>query len=1149
MAHPVARPASNFDFLAYHDPRLVVLGADAERLFAEFPVQCLSTLRTFGEILAQRAAAKVGVWVDAQSAQVDVLSRLAEKGALPYAPRELFHGLRVAGNRAAHEAKGDHHEALHQLRQARELAVWFQRSFGNNKKFDPGPFVPPKPPAGENSALADELSALRAEVEKSKVDLEAVRREVDEEAKKRLGVQALADKLAEEKALWEALPANADAALQAASAKHAAELAALQAAAVAATPQAQQATIEQVAQAGSLVSLDEAATRRLIDAQLRAAGWEADSEKLTESAGALPEKGRNRAIAEWRVGTGGDRADYVLFVGLEALGVVEAKRSRKDVSQALVQAERYSRTWKNKGEARPPEGGPWGKDKLAIPFLFASNGRPRLAQIAEKSGTWFRDARRDENHGRDLDGWISPEGLLARMKQDIPAAHEKLAAEPTDYLGLRDYQVRAIRAVEEALAQADGAKKAAQAKQHFLVAMATGTGKTRTAIGLVYRLLKSKRFRRVLFLVDRTSLGEQTANAFKDARLESLQSFTDIYNMKELPDVQPDSDTKLQIATIQGLVRRILFAADPADTPPVDQFDCIVVDECHRGYGLDREMSDSELRFRDLDDYVSKFRRVLDHFDAVKIGLTATPALHTLQIFGEPTFRYGYREAVIDGNLIDHEPPVCIVTALGEDGIHWQAGSEVKALDPKTQAVDLVHLPDEVDVDIDSFNKRVLTESFNRVVCAELARHIDPNLPGKTLVFAATDLHADMLVRLLQEAFEAQHGSLEDGAVRKITGASDQPLQLIRRFKNERLPSVAVTVDLLSTGIDVPTISNIVFLRRVRSRILYEQMLGRATRLCPAIDKTTFRIFDAVDLYAALEAYTDMLPVVTAPNIPFGELVRELRALGEAGDEEAQKTVLEQLLAKLQRRRHTLKGETLGHFEAQAGMSVAELVAHLKGGTPAAASSWFQQHSLVLGLLDTRGEGGQPIYISEHEDSLRRTEHGYGTGQKPDDYLAGFATFVREHLNQIPALLVVTQRPRELTRKQLKEVQLALAEAGYTEANLRTAWHDKTNADIAASILGYVRQAALGDALVDYDVRVDRALQKILAKKKWTSPQRDWLTRIAKQIKREKIVDREAIDSGAFAAEGGFARIDKTFEGKLGEVLLDFGEALWKDAG
>jgi type I restriction enzyme R subunit len=473
MAHPVARPASNFDFLAYHDPRLVVLGADAERLFAEFPVQCLSTLRTFGEILAQRAAAKVGVWVDAQSAQVDVLSRLAEKGALPYAPRELFHGLRVAGNRAAHEAKGDHHEALHQLRQARELAVWFQRSFGNNKKFDPGPFVPPKPPAGENSALADELSALRAEVEKSKVDLEAVRREVDEEAKKRLGVQALADKLAEEKALWEALPANADAALQAASAKHAAELAALQAAAVAATPQAQQATIEQVAQAGSLVSLDEAATRRLIDAQLRAAGWEADSEKLTESAGALPEKGRNRAIAEWRVGTGGDRADYVLFVGLEALGVVEAKRSRKDVSQALVQAERYSRTWKNKGEARPPEGGPWGKDKLAIPFLFASNGRPRLAQIAEKSGTWFRDARRDENHGRDLD----------------------------------------------------------------LVAMATGTGKTRTCIGLIYRLLKARRFRRVLFLVDRSALGEQTANAFKDARLESLQTFADIFGMKELDDI------------------------------------------------------------------------------------------------------------------------------------------------------------------------------------------------------------------------------------------------------------------------------------------------------------------------------------------------------------------------------------------------------------------------------------------------------------------------------------------------------------------------------------------------------------------------------------------------------------------------------------
>ncbi len=1063
-----------------------------------------------------------------------------------------------------HEGVGDHREALHQLKQARELGVWFQRSFGNDKKFDPGPFVPPPDPAGEDAALAAQLEALRAELTNSKVDLDAVRAAVEDEARKRLTAEQRAAQHAEERALWEALAQDAEtrresgvkaaeaateAAIEAVKAKHAAELGALQAQAVAAPPETVQATVDQAAQAGAEMNLDEAATRRLIDAQLRAAGWEADSENLTEGRGARPQKGLNRAIAEWRVGPGGaasDRADYVLFAGLEALAVVEAKRKRKDVSQALVQAERYSRGWRSSGEVVTPAGGPWGKEKLHVPFLFATNGRPYLQQIAEKSGIWFRDARRAENHGRPLEGWYSPEGLLALLKQDIAAANEKLGREPTAYLGLRDYQVRAIRAVEEGLAKSDAATAAGEKRSTFLVAMATGTGKTRTAIGLVYRLLKSKRFRRILFLVDRTALGQQTADAFKDARLESLQTFADIFDLKELSDVAPDPETKLQIATVQGMVKRIMFATDAAETPSVDQYDCVIVDECHRGYGIDREMSDSELGFRDLADYVSKFRRVLDHFDAVKIGLTATPALHTIQIFGEPTFRYTYREAVIDGCLIDHEPPVRIVTQLAEDGIHWSAGSEVKTYDQRTQQLDLIHLADEVDVEIDSFNHRVLTESFNRVVCAELAKHIDPNLPGKTLVFAATDHHADVLVRLLKEAFAAKHGSVENNAVLKITGASDQPLQLLRRFKNERLPNVAVTVDLLTTGIDVPAISNIVFMRRIKSRILYEQMLGRATRLCPEIDKAVFHIFDAVDLYAALEEYTDMLPVAPAPSIPFAQLVREL---SELTDEGHRQTALEQLVARLQRKRRTLKGDALTRFEGIAAMSPAELVTLLKNGTPDQAATWFKQHQYLVPVLDDAVSAGTPLLVSDHLDVHRRTEHGYGAGKKPDDYLSGFSAFVRANMNLLPALVVVTQRPRELTRKQLKEVELALAGAGYTETNLRTAWRDKTNADTAATILGFIRQAALGDALVDYDERVDRALKKILARQPWTTPQRDWLTRIGKQIKKEKIVDREAMDSGAFATQGGFRHLDKTFDGKLEEVLGDLGDAMWKDAG
>ena len=289
-------------------------------------------------------------------------------------------------------------------------------------------------------------------------------------------------------------------------AKHAAELAALQAQAVAAPPETIQATVDRAAQAGSEMNLDEAATRRLIDAQLRAAGWEVDSETLTESRGARPQKGMNRAIAEWRVGPGGaasDRADYVLFVGLEAVAVVEAKRKRKDVSQALVQAERYSRGWRSSGEVVTPAGGPWGKESSTSRSSSPPTAAPTSSRSPRRAASGSATRAATRTTAAPCEGWYSPEGLVALLKQDIPAANEKLAREPTDYLGLRDYQVRAIRAVEDGLARSDRATKPAEKKDTFLVAMATGTGKTRTAIGLVYRLLKSKRFRRVLFLVDR----------------------------------------------------------------------------------------------------------------------------------------------------------------------------------------------------------------------------------------------------------------------------------------------------------------------------------------------------------------------------------------------------------------------------------------------------------------------------------------------------------------------------------------------------------------------------------------------------------------------------------------------------------------------
>jgi type I restriction enzyme R subunit len=1131
----------NFAFLGHHDPNLVLLGTQAEQLFAEDPASCLAKLRLFGERLAQQSAARLGLLGAKSEHQSDLLRRLSQRGAIDARTGQLFDELRRVGNLAAHENVGDHTEALRQLKLARELAVWFQRSFGNNRRFDPGPFVPPRArPPSQDQELFAELERLRKEASLHAAELEATREAARAEADKCLTAEQRAEQEASERAIYEQLAleaganaAEAERAREALARDFAAKLAALQAQAEAAPAAELAARTEQMREASAEVELDEAATRRLIDAQLRLAGWEADSERLTYASGTRPEKGRNLAIAEWPIGN--RRADYVLFVGPSAIGVVEAKRERIDISQgALQQAEEYSAGFLG-GEDRTSS---WGKRGFKIPFVFATNSRPYLKQIAEKSGTWFRDVRKDQNHARALSAWYTPEGLAALLKEDNGAANQALACEPTEYLGLRGYQVSAIRAIEEALPDNDD-------KPAMLVAMATGTGKTRTAIGLVYRLIKARRFRRVLFLVDRSALGEQAEDAFKDARLEGAGTFDSIYDVKSLGDAVPDKETKLHIATIQGMVRRILYPSDPEEVPPIDRYDCVIIDECHRGYGLDREMSEGELRFRDLGDYVSKFRRVLDHFDAVKIGLTATPALHTVEIFGEPIFRYTYREAVIDGWLVDQEPPIRIVTRLSQDGIHWEAGAEVKTYDPHTHSVQSVLLADELNIDLEGFNRQVRTESFNRVVCEVLAEHIDPSLEGKTLVFAVSDEHADMLVGLLREAFAARYGTIDNDAIVKITGAAREPMQLIRHFKNERLPSVAVTVDLLTTGVDVPKIANLVFLRRVKSRILYEQMLGRATRLCPEIGKTSYRVFDAVDLYAAIESFTDMVPVVARPNIGFNQLVRELET---APDESARQLVLEQLIAKLQRKRRALEGEQLARFTEVAEMSPSELALQLKSQSPGETAAWFKAHQYLLPILDERSASRSFIPISEHTDALIGAQSDFHA-QRPEDYLAGFSAFIQDNQNRLPALIAVTQRPRDLTRKDLKALQLALSEHGYTDLHLQTAWREKTNADVAATILGFVRQAALGDPLVSYEERVRRALEAILRRQKWTAPQRQWLERIAKQIQIEKVVDRDALDTGTFKATGGYNHINRIFDGKLEEVLGDLGEAIWSEAG
>ena len=287
------------------------------------------------------------------------------------------------------------------------------------------------------------------------------------------------------------------------------------------------------------------------------------------------------------------------------------------------------------------------------------------------------------------------------------------------------------------------------------------------------------------------------------------------------------------------------------------------------------------------------------------------------------------------------------------------------------------------------------------MVCEYLAKELDPASRQKTLIFCANDAHADLVVDLLKKAFAAQYGSVDDDAVIKITGAADKPLQLIRRYKNERNPNVAVTVDLLTTGIDVPEICNLVFLRRVNSRILFDQMLGRATRLCDEIGKEAFRVFDAVQIFEALAGHDSH---AARGGQPQNQLYAITPGTGRSEEDEARPLVRDQFLAKLQSKKRHLSEQAARDFETNAGMTPEAFINKLQAMPLDEVAAWFTQNPDLGEILDRKSEGtSPPVFISEHEDKLHKTRTWLRQGKKPEDYLKEFTAFIQNHSNDIPA--------------------------------------------------------------------------------------------------------------------------------------------------
>ncbi|MDG1698115.1 MAG: DEAD/DEAH box helicase family protein, partial [Polaribacter sp.] len=674
--------SSNFTFLEKEYPALCRLGILAEKNIYEDPSTTLTKLRIFSEQITLMLGNFEGFHDFEESSQFERLKALDHSSIVPREIKDILHKLRKSGNKGSHTGEASGAEARFMLRQAFFLSVWFYELY-EEEDIDLEFKMPSK-----DFNTKHLLEKVKEELETTKEELEALKL-------KAISYQAVSEQQKEERK-------------------------------------------ERAKRLVRKTEETETETRDRIDKQLRDAGWECDTQTLNyKSKKTLPQKGRQIAISEWRCGT--KWADYALFIDLELVGIVEAKKHLKNVMSDLGQAEQYSQLVTNDHNITFPKHA--NSATYKVPFMFSSNGRPFLEQFKTASGIWFWDGRNQKNIARPLRSWFTPRDLIEKLNFDENEGKEKLQKTGYDLLSdssglsLREYQIEAIKAVEHKILTNTEDRRA-------LLAMATGTGKTRTMVGMCYRLIKSGSFKRILFLVDRRMLGKQASNTFKEVHIEGLQTFAQIYDLQDLEDKASELDTKIHFATVQGMVQRIAYS----DTPPsIGDYDCIVVDEAHRGYTLDKEMDDEEFILRDQVDFQSKYRMVLDHFDAYRIGLTATPALHTKDIFGDPVYLYSYRKAVIEGYLIDFEPPYVFQTELSKEGIVWEQGDEVRIYDPEDNEIkDLGVTDDEIKVEITGFNRKVITENFNRVVLNELISTygILPENRGKTLIFAATNAHA-----------------------------------------------------------------------------------------------------------------------------------------------------------------------------------------------------------------------------------------------------------------------------------------------------------------------------------------------------------------------------------------------------------------------
>lgn len=881
--------------------------------------------------------------------------------------------------------------------------------------------------------------------------------------------------------------------------------------------------------------MDEWATRKqLIDPALEAAGW---SPIVRYAPGATYD---TAAVTEYETAEG--PADYVLFHRGEALAAVEAKKLTLGPQNVLVQAQRYARGF---------QGGTFNFHGFQLPFVYSTNGKV----------FWFQDLREPDSRSREVAGFHTPSALRGFLSRDTAFAQAWFRTTPIDDSSLRPYQRDAIASVERAILAG---------KRRMLVAMATGTGKTFTTIGLIYRLMKSGLARRILFLVDRRALAAQAAGAMAIFQPEPGLKFDRIYEVfsqrfrredledqfkfdpKVLPaeyltDPKP-RDVFVYVCTIQRMRinlfgREGAFGAgrEPSDEEPdaealdipIHAFDCVIADECHRGYTSTEE---------------SKWREVLEHFDAVKVGLTATPAAHTKAYFRDIVFRYEYERAVREGYLVDYDA-VRIQSDVTMNGVFLKEGEEVALKDTQTGQLTFDILEDERVFEAPDLEEKLTAPDRNRKIVAEFATYAraqeaERGIFPKTLVFAANDLahtsHADQLVDMLREEF-----GRGDAFVQKITGSPtvDRPLRRIREFRNRPEPGIVVTVDMLSTGVDIPRLENILFIRPVKSRILFEQMLGRGTRRSDEIHKTHFTVFDVpgvLEYFQKASAFT-----ADAPSKPTRSIREIIEAIHNNQDRDYNIKVL---VRRLHRIAKNVSAEGREHFALLlSGTDIGEFARSLPERLE---QNWSEtmaplRREEFLDYLESYPRAPRTFIIAESVEDFVVSEYLFRTADgrelKPEDYLIAFERFVRENPDHIEAIRILLSRPAEFRTVHLKELRdkLAARPERFTEANLHRAYQNNL-----ADIISIVRHAARREPLLTAQQRVSRAMARVRTGRTFTPEQEGWLELIQAHLIENLVVEKADFSAIPFSRRGAWSPANKAFEGGLEELLSQINEAM-----